>query len=161
MWNFTHLLTHIEKNLEAMYIYFCSVHRKGKKKEKVPEITKSWGCESRKYVGKFTSSQSRKQSAGKAGIKHWLLQHRIKGKQNLVYSSWGTYSKCRAYPCRCCDPGKNPLHSSPGTGPGAMPEGRNRRCSEWPEVPGTWSMKRDKLIKKQSTLKQPIFTPWE
>lgn len=120
------------------------------KKKKVPEITKSWGCESRKYVGKFPS-QSRKQSAGKAGIKHLLLQQRIKEKQNLVYSSWGTCSKCRAYPCRCCGPGKSPLHSSPGTGLGAMPEGRNRRCSEWPEVPGTWSMKRDKLIKKQST----------
>lgn len=30
MWNFTHLLTRVEKNLGAMYIYFSSVHREGK-----------------------------------------------------------------------------------------------------------------------------------
>lgn len=32
MWNFTHFLTCVEKNLEVMYIYFSSVHREGKKK---------------------------------------------------------------------------------------------------------------------------------
>lgn len=48
-------------------------------------------------------------------------------------------------PCRHHDPGKNPLHSPAGTGPTATPEERSRRCSDWPEVPHTWSMNHDKL----------------
>lgn len=121
-----------------------------KKKKKLPEITKSWGCESRKYVENSLFLKAENNPQGRQELSR-LVQHGIKEKQNLLDSSWGTDSKCRAYPGRCCEPGKNPLHSSPGTGPGAMPEGRNRRCSEWPEVPRTWSMKRDKLMKKQST----------
>lgn len=100
------------------------------------------------------------------GITHWPVQHRIKDRHRSCVlwaqpdksqhrytglQQLGNLFKYIAYPCRRCDPGKNPLHSPAGTGPGAMPEERNRRCSEWPEVPRMWSMNHDKLVKKQST----------
>lgn len=76
-------------------------------------------------------------------------------------SRWGIHSNYRAYPCKCCDPDKSPLHSPAGTGPGAKPEEGNRRYSEWPEVPHRWSTNHDKLIKEKEhmELKHSVSPP--